>query len=275
MQNIRYHLVNSFSVVVFALICAFTLNSIVRFALSPSTPRSIASSFSSSPKEASKKPVDYNAIVNSNFFKLASTESPAVSAQAQDLGDFILLGTITGPASFSRALIKKRTENDSKIYSLWSDVFGYKLVRIDNTKVYLKTGNQVKELELFVKTPAPGSPIQAIPQSPNRIKQTLSRSEMQQKIQNNMDTMLQGLRAGPYLVNGKIDGFKLFEVSTNNFLYTIGARSGDVIKRINGHPIDSTEKLYNIWLNLNKESRVTLDIDRNNSIVTYDYTFSD
>jgi general secretion pathway protein C len=275
MQNIRYHLVNSGSVVVFAFVFALTLNSVVRFSLSPSTPPSLISSFSSAPKEAEKKAVDYNAIINSNFFKLASTDSPVAAVQASDMSEFILLGTITGPASFSRALIKKRTDPDSKIYPLWSDVFGYKLVRIDNTKVYLKTGDKVNELELYVKTPVPGTPAQATQTSPNRIKQTLSRSEMQQKIQNNMDTMLQGLRAGPYLVNGKIDGFKLFEVAPTNFLYTIGARSGDVIKRINGHPIDSTEKLYNIWLNLNKESRVTLDIDRNNSTVTYDYTFSD
>jgi len=89
-------------------------------------------------------------------------------------------------------------------------------VRIDNTKVYLKTGDQVKELELYVKTPAPGTPAQAVQQSPNRIKQTLSRSEMQQRIQNNMDTMLQGLRAGPFLVNGKIDGFKLFLETAEN-----------------------------------------------------------
>jgi general secretion pathway protein C len=275
MQNIRYHLVNSFSVVVFAFVCALTLNSIVRFSLSPKAPPSLVSSFSSSAKAMAKKAVDYNAIINSSFFKLASTDSPVAAAQASDLSEFILLGTITGPASFARALIRKRTDPDSKIYPLWSDVFGYKLVRIDNTKVYLKTGDQVKELELYVKTPAPGTPAQAVQQSPNRIKQTLSRSEMQQRIQNNMDTMLQGLRAGPFLVNGKIDGFKLFEVSPNNFLYTIGARSGDVIKRINGHPIDSTEKLYNMWLNLNKESRITLDIDRNNTTVTYDYTFSD
>ena len=87
--------------------------------------------------------------------------------------------------------------------------------------------------------------------------------------------MLKGLRAGPYNVNGRIVGYKLFIVNPDNYLYEIGARSGDVIKRINGHPIDSTEKLYKIWSGLPQESRVVLDLDRGGKTVTYDYTFTE
>jgi general secretion pathway protein C len=107
------------------------------------------------------------------------------------------------------------------------------------------------------------------------MSKTLSRSEMQQRIKNNMDTMLQGLRAGPYIVNGKIEGYKLFMVSPQNFLSTLGARSGDIIKRINGQQIDSTEKLYKIWSGLNLETHVTLDLDRAGQTVSFDYTFTD
>ena len=68
---------------------------------------------------------------------------------------------------------------------------------------------------------------------------------------------------------------RLFIVNPDNYLYEIGARSGDVIKRINGHPIDSTEKLYKIWSGLPQESRVVLDLDRGGKTVTYDYTFTE
>ena len=107
------------------------------------------------------------------------------------------------------------------------------------------------------------------------MKKNLSRSDLQQKIKNNMDTMIQGLRAGPYLVNGKIDGYKLFLVNPDNYLYQIGARSGDIIKRINGHPIDSTEKLYKIWSTLPQESRINIDLERDGKTVSFDYTFTE
>jgi general secretion pathway protein C len=273
MQNLRYNLIHIAALVFFAYSFAFAVNSAVRKAFSPSAPVTFSTSETFTQKK-SKRTVDVNSIVNSNFFKLAAADEGPDAAPQQDTSDLILLGTIAGNPSYSRALIKKKSENDSKVYLLKSDVFGMKLVRIEDTFVMLKSGERVQKLSLIEKKD-PGAPQQPDQQSGNRIKKVLSKSEFQQKIQNNMDTMLQGLRAGPNVVNGKIDGYKLFALSNDNFLYTIGARGGDVIKRINGHPIDSTETLYKIWSNLNKESRVLLDIDRGGKTVTFDYTFNE
>jgi general secretion pathway protein C len=283
MITFKYHIITTISVVFFAFIVAFTANNLLRSAIMPSKAQPHGPSIAvgtSSAASMQKSTVDINAIINSGVFRLPSTDNaPTVEAAAQDSGELILLGTITG-STFSSALIKKRSEPDSKIFPLWSDVYGFKLVRIDNSKVYLKSGGQIKTLDMFVPQNAQGgnpnqraNPSQGT--SADKVRKTLSRSEMQQKIQGDMDKMLQGLRAGPFVVNGKIEGFKLIMVKSDNFLYTIGARSGDVIKRINGHPIDSTEKLYKIWQTLAQETRVTVDVDREGKIVSFDYTFTD
>jgi general secretion pathway protein C len=272
MHNLRFNLIHIAALVFFSYSFAFAVNSVVRKSLSPSAPIHFSSSETGFAAPKTKRTVDINAIVNSNFFKLASPES-ANAPQEQDTSDLVLLGTISGNPSYARALIKKKSENDSKVYSLKSDIFGMKLVRIDDTYVMLKSGDRVQKLSLIEKKEPAGQKPDT--QIGNRIKKTLSKSEFQQRIRNNMDTMLQGLRAGPNVVNGKIDGYKLFALSNDNFLYTIGARGGDVIKRINGHPIDSTETLYRIWSNLNKETRILLDIDREGKTVTFDYTFNE
>jgi general secretion pathway protein C len=103
----------------------------------------------------------------------------------------------------------------------------------------------------------------------------MSRAELQQKLMNDMDNMLRGMRAGPHRVDGKVEGFKLFQLAPTNMLYRLGARTGDVIKRINGHPIDSTEKLYRMWQTFPKESRVQVDIERGSQNITFDITISD
>lgn len=278
MHSLKYHIFTTASVAFFAFVLAFSINGIVRHVFTPEQIPFRVPAYAERTAQAQKPVLDTGAIINSGFFRLQSVNpSSGTVSSASDTNDLILFGTITGPSNIARALIKKRTEPETKIFKLWSDVYGYKLVRIDNTKVFLKNGKQVVKIDMF--TPqnnggSAGNPSQQPPQSGKTAK-TLSRSEMQQRIKNNMDTMLQGLRAGPYVVNGKIEGYKLFMVAPSNYLSTLGARSGDIIKRINGQQIDSTEKLYRIWSGLNLESHVTLDLERAGQTVTYDYTFTD
>ena len=58
-------------------------------------------------------------------------------------------------------------------------------------------------------------------------------------------------------------------------LYQLGARNGDVVRRVNGHPIDSTEKLYQMWKSIQGDSRITIDLERGGKLVNYDFTVSE
>ena len=280
MQNTRYHIITTLSVVFFSFVLAYVLSALFRHSFSPSSIGSRLAFTNTITQNPTKRIIDINAITGSGMFKLpadGASDNAGADVQAQTADNLVLLGTITGPASIARALINKRGESETKAYPLWSDVFGNKLVRIDNSKVYLKSGETVSILDMFADKS--NSPDSSQPSAGNagadRIKMSLSKSEIQQKSKNNLDTILRGLRAGPALVNGKFDGFKLFVVPQENFLYTIGARSGDIIKRINGQQIDSTEKMYRLWANLTNESKVVLDIEREGRIVSFDYTFTD
>jgi general secretion pathway protein C len=283
MQNIRYHIVNTASVVLFSFITAITISQFVRMKMTPVYSRSFDKEYNSVPKIIKKTFEDYKVILDSSFFKLASESDTAknsgnAAVNTANLEEFQLLGTITGPTFFARALIKKRGEKDSEIFKLWSDVYGYKLVRIDNLKIFLKRDKTVSVLDMYPKTEAPpgSGPVTAsnAGSSAERNVQTVSRSEIQQKLKN-IDEALDGLRAGPYKVNDKIEGYKLFRVSPNNFLYKLGARSGDIAKRINGHPIDSTEKLVGLWSSIQGQSKITIDLERAGKIQSYELNVTD
>ncbi|MBN2400970.1 MAG: hypothetical protein JXN64_01080 [Spirochaetes bacterium] len=283
MQNTRYHIINTGAVILFSFITAMTINQFIRLSISPNYSISADKDRYTAPLIVKRSFDEYKAILDSNFFKIASDSGTAkesgdtVVSVSSDLAELQLLGTISGPASIARILIKNRREKDAQIFKLWENVYGYKLVRIDNAKIYLKKDKTVETLNMYPKEKKsqqtasyPGAV-----QNNSKNTQSISRSEIQQKVLNNIDTALMGLRAGPNRVNGNIDGYKLFRVSPNNILYRLGARSGDIAKRINGHPIDSTEKLLGLWQSIQGDSKITVDIERGGKLQTFEFNVTD
>jgi general secretion pathway protein C len=103
----------------------------------------------------------------------------------------------------------------------------------------------------------------------------MSRAEIKQKAMNDLDNAMKGLVAGPYRRNGKLDGYILKTVNQENILYQLGLRSGDVVKRVNGKEVNSTERLYAMWQTLQNESKITADIERGGRMMTFDLNITD
>ncbi len=278
MQNIKYHALNTVSVTVFSFILASTATQFIRIGFVSLDERQERRPRITSGQTPTRSFEDYQAVLDSGFFKLAGPESPEnQAASSSALSDLQLLGTISGPPSISRALIKRSTEKDPVIFKLWNNVYGFKLVRIDDSKVFLKMNDKVEIIDMFASPLQAGAPGQIPSPAPQegKVKQTLSRSELQQKVLNNMDNALRGLRAGPHRVDGRIAGYKLFRVQPSSILYRLGARNGDIVMRVNGHPVDSTEKLYQMWQSIQGESRITVDLERGGRMVNYEFTISE
>lgn len=281
MQNIKYHSINTISVVIFSFVCAITINQIIKSILTvyPSPAKKERFITRSDSREGN---VDLSKILESGFFKISSGAEDSVSDSGQaasQMTDLKLIGTVTGPSSIARAMIIKKGEKQAEIFKLWKDVYGYTLVGIESSKIYLKRDSNSFILELYEKkeiTPEK-KVLSANPTNidDGSVKKSISRAEFQQKMLNDIDNAMQGVKAGPYRVNGQIEGFQLIRIRPYNVLYDYGIRSGDVIKRINGKKIDSTEKLYNMWQGFKNESKLTFDIERNGKIVTLDVNITD
>ena len=90
----------------------------------------------------------------------------------------------------------------------------------------------------------------------------------------NIDEAMKGLVVSHYRVNGKMVGYRLKKVRSSNILYKLGARSGDIVKRVNGHSINSTEKLMKLYKNINSETKIELDIERRGKPLRLDYNIT-
>jgi len=217
-------------------------------------------------------------LIESGFFRTTTSNSNDDSLdESSAISDFKLIGTVTGPPNIARALILKKGERQPEIFRLWKDLYGFTLTGIDTSKIYLKKNSETYTLNLYDK-----KNISATDKSPvndntggSVVKKSISRAEMQQKVMNNIDNAMQGIQAGPHRVNGQIEGFKIIRIRPYNILYEYGIRSGDIIKRINGKKVDSTEKLFNMWQGMKNESKMTIDVERNTQILTFELNITD
>ena len=279
MQNIKYHLLNITSIAIFSYATATTANQVIKYNLSPVQNHVVKKRNNVRTKKVMKTFESYDNILKSGFFKIAEPEVESndvqVSKVVSSIDNLTLMGTITGPRSIARAMIKKRGEKEAAVFKLWTDVYGSKLIRIYSTRVYLESNGEKVALELFAKKVVHGSRKASNVSSGSSLKKNISRSEIKQKVLNNIDNAMRGLVAGPYRVNGKIVGFRLKKVKPYNILYKFGARSGDIIKRINGHAVNSTQKLYKLWETMKSESKIKIDLERRNKIITFDLNITD
>jgi general secretion pathway protein C len=288
MQNIKYHSLNTISMLLFSFMLASTINQVWKYKISPGYTKTTATSRKAVNTAVRKNFEDYKILTESGFFVMPGAAGPEGETQGASgsISELTLLGTITGPTGIARAMILKTGETSPKIFALYkvnnettNDVWGNKLTWIADTKVYLEVGGQKQTLELYAKKVVdPNAQKGAAapnPEGGQQINQTLSRAEIRQKVFNNMDNALQGLQAGPYRINGQIVGYRLTTVRPNNIMFKLGARSGDIVRRVNGQILDSTPKLMSIWETIKNDPKITVDIEREGKNIKYDFNITD
>ncbi len=240
---------------------------------------------------AQKKDFAYysNAILNSRLFPDLMTKDnnetngsnlstmDTMGPEFKKLG-LSLLGTITGPSWFSRAYIKSTRSKDpkeksGKAYKRGETINGAKLVLIRRDRVKMIYQGQAEWLYLYPKKqkkkPKPNAPNQM--QSSRTIKRVMTRGDLQKKVFGNLNNIMKGIAIMPHFQGGKMNGYRIKKIHPSNVLYSLGARSGDIVKAVNGHQIDDIKKVLKLWERVQKENNIRVDILRRGSIISYDF----
>jgi general secretion pathway protein C len=71
------------------------------------------------------------------------------------------------------------------------------------------------------------------------------------------------VRVQPYNKDGKLEGYRIRPGQDRQLLTKFGLRSGDIVKSVNGVPMDNPIKALEILRDLSTASSVTVDIERN------------
>lgn len=207
------------------------------------------------------------------------TEESSV-ADSPLLRRYELNGVILLSRDRSIALIRKTGERESGVYRRGDRVENSEIVKIERYRVFLKEGARTVILPMYYKyTSVPAQRTQSSPMSgrdrepvgSQEIRKVLSRSDVENRVFKKVNQILTQIAISPYMVNGQMEGLRLIRVPQNSIVYELGGRSGDIIRRVNGHEVNQIDQMYKLWENIKDDSMINVDLERKNQMHTYTF----
>jgi general secretion pathway protein C len=94
------------------------------------------------------------------------------------------------------------------------------------------------------------------------------------KYTNNLAGILQQARSVPNRnpQTGEIDGFRLLDFQPGSIFEKLGLQRMDVIKGVNGDPVDSPAKAMELYNALKNSDKINISVERNGKTESLDYT---
>jgi len=208
--------------------------------------------------------------------------------------DIALLGTlVSDDVAWSLATID--TSAGNKLFRVGMNVEDkaeviyiarrYVLLKEEGKTTILKFGKERKKGR--GRTPIrPNQPVAPtrVSAAPSRARQDYSKSvtktgdyewsidrNMLEENLNDLSSLGMQARIVPNYRGGKYEGFKLVGVRPDSLYRAIGIRSGDVIKTINGEPIDSPNKAITMFEKFKSSSNISIGVERRGQLKDFGY----
>ncbi|MCS7205517.1 MAG: hypothetical protein NZ853_07455 [Leptospiraceae bacterium] len=221
---------------------------------------------------------EFDGVLSGNLFQLSTERQMATESAPVVTKDIELLGVLAGSPQFARALIKIKDENLIQEYAIGDTPGGNKIIKILSHSIVISQG--ARDIELGVgeslssaKQEKPAQTEKQEKSSQNVQKITIPRSRIIQLTKN--QTQLYENKFAPITKNGKILGMKAIFIPNHSILYELGARTGDIFRRINGQPINDVNKLLELWQNVQTLNKLTVEVERSGRIFSYEILIQD
>lgn len=114
-----------------------------------------------------------------------------------------------------------------------------------------------------VSPPAP-SPVPADPSSQDgdgKTEVTLARADVESRLRN-LAFLLTQLTVQPYFDEGKPAGIRLSRIRPGSFVSKIGARNGDVLKKVNGKEVEGPRDAFHLYKSLKGQDTTRVEVLR-------------
>lgn len=204
-----------------------------------------------------------------------------------------LRGTMAGGDGSGLAMID--VNGQTQVVSAGEQVGGMTLTSVSSYSVTLEANGQVQVLEMNAEGPvqANAAPIQSVTPppvtDPNAIptpeetpaegeatgEAILTTRELRNILDNPAQFAGQGFRMKPVLNGGEIIGMRVSIQDKSHPLARLGIQDGDVVKSLNGTPLNGPEALSSIYRVLRNTSSLSFDVDRGGTTQKLDITLEE
>jgi general secretion pathway protein C len=187
-----------------------------------------------------------------------------------------LLGTVVGEAAGVLAIVEELATKRQALYRLGDVVPGIgEVAEIRRNAVLFRQGSQEEWLELAivrgVAPPGQATMAAAAGRQPGApLRKILDRREVAAAT-DDISKLLTQARAAPYLIAGKLEGYRIEYVVPQSFFDKVGMRVGDVLQRVNGIELKDPGTMLALFQQVKNERTVRLDVLRENQRTTFTY----
>ncbi len=247
---------------------------------------------------------NYNTIIARNLFSSEGKIPDPITEQgqptdAQQVKDeepvasslpLTLVGTIviSSKPEKSLASIEVKSKNQIFAYTPNQNLEGLAtLMKVERRKIVIRNlnNNRLEFIEMkadsslsFNRGKGGGIPAKL---SGSEIKKesdtnfSINRSDLL-KYTNDLSSVLQQARAVPHRssVTGEVDGFSMMDIQPGSVFEKLGLQRLDIIKGVNGDPVDSPAKAMQLYNALKNSPGLALQIERNGKTETLNYTIN-
>lgn len=252
-------------------------------------------------KTSSPKPPNYvdrsqfSTITNRNLFSSTGVMPEAITAKKQDERKendptpsqlpIVVIGTLvhSDPAK-SIVAVEIKSKNMSGSFSAGAEIEGMaKVERIERNIIYIRnlaTGNLefIEMNKAGNKVAFGASKVEPAKitgkevQSSGNNQFTISRANLL-KYTNDLSSVLMQARAVPNRDpnTGEINGFRILDMQPGSIYEQLGLQRMDVIKGVNGEPVDSVQKAMEMYNTLKNGTQVKMNIERGGKTETFTY----
>ncbi len=238
----------------------------------------------------------YSGIINRNLFSSSGVMPDAITANrvegpkkdADPIPSSLplnLIGTLvhSNPAK-SIAAIEVKSKNLTGSYMTGAEVEGLaKIEKVERNKVFIRNNNSgaieyIEMNKLGNKVIFDASKNKTSEKSSGEVL-SLGSNQFQikkadlLKYTNDLSSVLMQARAVPNRDpnTGEINGFRILDMQADSIYEKLGLQRMDIIKGVNGEPIDSIQKAMELYNTLKNGNQVKLQLDRGGKSETFTY----
>lgn len=239
----------------------------------------------------------YNTIITRNVFSSDGVIPDALAAKNQPEGQkdappvlsslpLGLVGTLVhSNPERSIAAIELKGKNQTLSFVPKRDIEGMAtIVSIERTRVILRNlnSNRLEYIEMKkdnkvsfgagLKTSGAGTASKDV-QKVGDNQFAIKRADLL-KYTNDLSTVLMQARAVPNRApgTGEINGYRLLDIQPGSVFEQLGLQRMDVIKGVDGNPVDSPGKAMELYNALKNSPKLSIDIERNGKTEKLQYT---
>lgn len=236
---------------------------------------------------------EYRSITKRNIFNADGEIPPALARDGEREDDnappvpsqlpLNLVGTIVHfDKARSVATVQNRSRNRVQSYKIDYEIDGLaRVLEIQRKRIIFRNLNNNRKEYIEIKddtqllsfnAPQKKGPEGEVKRQGNNF--SIKRSDVL-KHTNNLPQLLQQARAVPYIApgsGGQVEGFRILDMQKGSIFTQLGFQKLDIIKEVNGEPVDSPAKAMELYNALKSSDRIDISVERNGRVEQFNYS---